>query len=213
MTSLEPTATLPTLEELDAIEPIRPGVHYPPATIDQALLQVALTGSPRRAHHRLASTGVEIPEDTIRTWAVYAYPRRLAHIRRTIAPQIERQIADDGREIAHTAGQAILEATAQTHEALINGEIREPYKVLRDLSITRGIALDKTLALEGRPERIVEYRNTDYDNALNTLKRLGIIDTTAEEIQDTTPTTQDASPNPTPLASTTDHVEERTEGS
>ena len=104
--------------------------------------------------------------------------------RREVAPRLEAQLTGDMLDDARKITVAMDLAIQRTEERLRRNIEADPSRVLRDLSQVRTQAIDKRLALEGRPTQIIEKRSPD--EILAKLEALGVVkqvdvESTAEE--------------------------------
>jgi hypothetical protein len=88
------------------------------------------------------------------------------------AAKFEKDLANNLLDTAARATAVTQLAVAQTAEMLAQGKIKDPSKVARDLSQVATQAIDKRLALQGRPTHVVETRNTE--EILRKLEAMGV---------------------------------------
>lgn len=96
----------------------------------------------------------------------------IEQLRREIAPKLEEQLTGDMLDEARYATTVIDMAIRRTEEALRRNIVADPARVARDLSQLRSQAIDKRLALEGRPTSITETRN--QDEIIRSLEGMGV---------------------------------------
>jgi hypothetical protein len=153
---------------------------YTPQQIDRALLELVVSGSSVTARKRLAAQGLVVSDRTLRDWRL-RYTDRYAEIAERHAPEVERVIVQDARELAHLAAQVERKALAKELEALDNG-VKDASASARNAATVAGINLDKVLAYTGRPKAIVEHRQVDdIVRELQTIAP-GVIEVEAEEL-------------------------------
>jgi len=142
--------------------------------IDEVITALALSnGHIERARRRLRENGLPTNTRTverIRDANVGAYQDR----RRELAPQIEDQLAADLLDNATEATEAAKLLVAETRRQLDAGTIDDPARAARELSQVATQAIDKRLAIMGRPTAIVENRN--YAEILRALAAKGIVE-------------------------------------
>lgn len=112
--------------------------------------------------------------------------------RHELAPKLETMLADDLLSEARLSTQVISMALESTQRLLNTGSVGDPARVARDLSQIRTQAVDKKLALQGRPTQISENRS--IDELVRALEGLGVaqrVDAEAEATDDT-PAIEDA---------------------
>jgi hypothetical protein len=94
--------------------------------------------------------------------------------RRTeLAPLLESMFANDLLDTAMLAQRVETLAIHKTRELLEAGRISDPSKVARDLSQVATQAVDKRLAIQGRPTTIVEHR--DVNEILRQLEAMKVV--------------------------------------
>ena len=94
--------------------------------------------------------------------------------REQLAPRfVEAKLAEDLLQEAGSATEAIAFAVEQTYERLAKGEIADPARAARDLSQIETQAVDKRLALQGRPTQISEHRSPD--EIVRALEGMGVV--------------------------------------
>jgi hypothetical protein len=153
---------------------------HSPEDIDAALLAFAATGgNASRASRLLKERGIDVSTSTVTKWAERTYPDRYMQIAATHGAELDRVLAEQARGIAMRASEVERLAIDNTEEALKAGEVKDPSAVARNMSVTKGIAVDKTLVLTGRPAQIVEHRSAA--DLIKKLEKLGIVDSTAVE--------------------------------
>lgn len=102
------------------------------------------------------------------------YQRRRAEL----APAVEAKLADD--MLSNAAKATLLESLCfERIQVLLEGnELRDPARVARDLSQIRTQAIDKRLALQGRPTTITSSRSMEEVlrqlESMNVVKRVDV---------------------------------------
>ena len=104
--------------------------------------------------------------------------------RRELAPALELELTNNMLDEARRVTSVIDLAVRRTERLLERDAISDPAKAARDLGQLRTQAIDKRLALEGRPTQIIEKRSPD--EILAKLEALGVVrqvdvESTAEE--------------------------------
>ena len=104
--------------------------------------------------------------------------------RRELAPMMELKLTNDLLAETVRVTSVIDRAVRRTERLLERDAISDPAKAARDLGQLRTQAIDKRLALEGRPTQIIEKRSAD--EILAKLEAMGIakrvdVESTAEE--------------------------------
>lgn len=139
-------------------------------TLEDAVEMLRLQGT-------LASVG---KLKQLRDWEHERFEKR----REELAPVREGIFANDLLDNASRAAKIIGIAMDQTQELLEAGKVQDPARVARDLSQVATQAIDKRLAVQGRPTQIVE--NRDVGQILRALQGMGVvsIESSAEEDED-----------------------------
>jgi hypothetical protein len=140
--------------------------------VEQALAAIAAYPRASEAQEFLKAQGIEMSPSTIKKYK-YEYYDRLAEIRKQLAPRIEATLADDMLDNARLATEVERLAIERTQELLDSGMCQDPSRVARDLSQIRTQAVDKRLALEGRPTQITAHR--DIDEVVRSLESMKVI--------------------------------------
>jgi hypothetical protein len=153
--------------------------RYSDEEIDRGLVALALhAGNRRAASEALAREGVEIPQDTLRHW-LERKRDRYDELRTELLPRIRERIAQQSEDLAQAYAEKELELLAGLKDEPMKPSDRA--SVIRNLSTSRGISVDKAMAMRGMPTQIVEHRTADHTWAK--LKEMGlVVDSTAEEL-------------------------------
>lgn len=162
---------------------------YPSKPVDMELVYAALIVYPDddSAIRFMEESGYEVSPSKM---AVYRrgtnmptspYYEPYLKRREQLAPRLEAKLAEDLLTEAARATEAVGFCIEQTHKMLAAGEIRDPARAARDLSQIRTQAIDKRLALQGRPTEITQNRSVDaIVNALEGLKVAERVETKAD---------------------------------
>ena len=102
--------------------------------------------------------------------------------RAELAPKLEAKLVGDLLTNAQRITTAEGYCIEQVENQLREGECKDPARTMRDLSQVRTQAIDKRLALEGRPTQISEHRNVD--EILRALQAKGLVDTETTAIEE-----------------------------
>jgi hypothetical protein len=94
-------------------------------------------------------------------------------VRRELAPKLEGTLVSDLGDEARRATAIIELALQRTEERLRTNVVSDPSRVARDISQLRTQAIDKKLALEGRPTSITETRS--HEEVLRSLEAMGVV--------------------------------------
>lgn len=160
---------------------------YTPAQIEQGLTAIAIHGGAGAQTQRFLKTqGLQVSSRTLKRWQTTHKPR-LAEITRNNLPAIEQQVIAGAIETIRIIDQAEQEAVALTRQQIKDGSVRDAAAALRNLSTSKGINVDKLLALSGRPVATVQH---DVQADIRLLVERGVLaegwdsESTAEELPD-----------------------------
>ena len=103
------------------------------------------------------------------------HPDEYADAQRELAPQIEKAVVAEMHGFIVEAGRVKRKALEQIDEALDAGTLapRDLAATLRNIAQSEATAIDKSLALSGRPSQVVEHRSAS--ELLQKLERLGAL--------------------------------------
>ncbi|HTA98678.1 MAG TPA: hypothetical protein VK730_13680 [Solirubrobacteraceae bacterium] len=151
--------------------------------VEKAVTAIAAYRTLPEAVDYLASEGITTTESKLKVWRDTMYADRVRKRREQIAPLIEEKLASDLLGNATLASDVTALAIQKTREMLEDGKIADPSRVARDLSQVGTQAVDKRLALQGRPTQITEHRDvSEIIRALEGMKVVvSSVDSTAIE--------------------------------
>ena len=151
--------------------------------VEKAVTAIAAYRTLPEAVEYLKSEGITTTEAKLKVWRDTMYADRVRKRREQIAPLIEEKLANDLLGNATLASDVTALAIEKTRELLEEGKIADPSRVARDLSQVGTQAVDKRLALQGRPSQIVEHRDvSEIIRALEGMKVVvASVDSTAIE--------------------------------
>jgi hypothetical protein len=139
-------------------------------------------GSSRKAAKLLKEAGgPRISEATLRGWLTI-HKSQYDRIRAEAAPTLQAMRAEKFEAAADLKHEAAILIASRLVKAAERGEI-PPARLassLKDLSISTGIDIDKSLLLKGQPTTISERRSPE--ELLRRLRQLGVIEGDAEEM-------------------------------
>jgi hypothetical protein len=166
------------------------GHAYTPEQIDAALFAcAALNGNTRAASRQLADAGIlrnqdnePIPWATIQGWKSRTYKDRYLMIRERLVPQIKAEMAERQEEAVMHGMDLQAKIRERLETEIPELKPQDLGKTLQQVGITTGINSQR--AGENRGDATVIERRVDISEALAGLKRLGVIESTGEEIQD-----------------------------
>lgn len=122
---------------------------YLPHEVEAGLQALVLCGSSAKKAAKL--TG--LPPSTLDKW-VTLHRDRLDEIRRDRGPELERMAIDGFRAYINRTQDAKLEALDATLEDIRNGRCKDPARALQSISVSEGIAVQRMLELDGRPQGV-----------------------------------------------------------
>lgn len=155
------------------------------ADVQKALTAMVMFETLDEAVSYLEDEGIKTSAEKLEVWRDRMYAERFQRRREELAPVIEARLASNLLDNAGLAADVTRLAIEKTRDMLADGRIADPSRVARDLSQVATQAVDKRLALQGRPTQIVEKR--DFSEIARALEGLGVakvvgaIDSTAEE--------------------------------
>lgn len=121
----------------------------------------------------LQDEGITTSVEKLEVWRDRMYAERLQKRREELAPVIEARLAADMLDNATLASDVTRLAIEKTRDMLESGRVLDPSRVARDLSQVATQAVDKRLALQGRPTKIVEHR--DIGEIVRALEGMGVV--------------------------------------
>lgn len=160
---------------------------YTAEDIDSALTVVALYGGRTSlAAEALAEHGQPIPQQTLSRWKNHP-DGRYDRVCTEVAPRIGERAAQLAEAVVLQASELEAELLKQIRDNRRDIKPSELAGALRNVTTTKALNMDKVVnPLRNRPSTITEHR--DAHNILDELSNiLGTVNTTAEEITDTTP--------------------------
>lgn len=141
--------------------------------VEKAITAIAAYRTLDEAVDYLASEGITTTEAKLKVWQDTMYADRVRKRREQIAPLIEEKLASDLLGNATLASDVTALAIQKTRELLEENKIADPSRVARDLSQVGTQAVDKRLALQGRPSQIVEHR--DVSEIIRALEGMKVV--------------------------------------
>jgi hypothetical protein len=103
---------------------------------------------------KTAEREVGVPQSTLRSWRE-RFPKRYEEAANKIARQVEQVIARQAREVASRASDVELLGLQRAHERLVADTDKQPAVTAYRASILKGINVDKSLLISGKPTQIV----------------------------------------------------------
>ncbi len=100
--------------------------------------------------------------------------RRIEERRDELAPALEGILANDLLDTARRAAVITSLALERAQEKLERGLVEDPARVARDVAQVASQAIEKRLAIQGRPTQIVEHR--DVAEIVRALEALGVVE-------------------------------------
>jgi hypothetical protein len=137
------------------------------------------------ARKYLAGHGYQTTSQKLEAFGV-THAEEIAEKKGLIAPLLEAQLANDMLDNARLASIVERQAIKKTRMMLKEGKISDPSRVARDLSQLKTQAIDKRLALQGRPTTI--SASVNVDGLIDQLEAMGVakradVEGTAVEIE------------------------------
>ena len=143
-----------------------------PVTYNEALVAIATFPTIEEAKAYLEADGFRVTSVAALETIKRNKGEEIEKVRAQLAPKLEGALINDLGDEARRATAIIELALQRTEERLRTNIVSDPSRVARDLSQLRTQAVDKKLALEGRPTSISEVRNVD--EVVRALESLGV---------------------------------------
>lgn len=139
-------------------------VTFTEEEVDNALLALIALGSPTQASRALDDVyGLEIKPDTLTRWRKSTHATRYAQLQENHAADIENAMVRDLRDIVKAATELMRDAIEKTAYVVENESHRirptEMAQIAASMAKVQQTAIDKMLALTGRPQSITETRS------------------------------------------------------
>jgi hypothetical protein len=155
------------------------GPRHDPQTIDRALIGIVLAGG----NCARAARELELPIRVVQSWKD-KHSARIAELERDHLPEIRKRTIADSSAFVLRVLQTEEKLRGRVDENVDTMTGREAAQAMRDLSVSKGISIDKELLLRGEPTVILSKPDPE-----RTLKQLAetfgiIVDSTAEDITD-----------------------------
>lgn len=165
----------------------RRGYEFSPEEIEHALTALALVGGNKNRARELLkhdTTFQRTPDAATLTRWKHEHAERYATIQTEQAPKIEQGTIATLKAIAQLSAEGQMAATEQTIKRIPDLDGKDAATVARNLAIAGGVAVDKHLLLEGRPN-VIQAR-PDVERDLESLaRRMGVVfESTADDITD-----------------------------
>ncbi len=158
--------------------------------VQKALTAMVMYERLDEAADYLLQEGITTTVEKLEVWRDRMYAERYEKRREELAPILEARLASGLLDNAGLAADVTRLAITKTRDLLEEGRVADPSRVARDLSQVATQAVDKRLALQGRPTKIVE--NRDIADIVRALEGMGVVKTD-EPIIDTTAIEETAS--------------------
>lgn len=137
-------------------------------------------GNARKANEILTGEGKPIPQKTLETWRDSTYAVEYQDAMYRLRKEIGSATSDQAMNLAAGAAQveeALIRRAAETLHAL---PVKDLTKAALNMALVKKNNVETARVLRNEPTHIVEAR--DVSETLDTLKDLGVVDTTAEEV-------------------------------
>lgn len=152
--------------------------RYSEEEVERGLQTVALVGG----NCAEASRRLDMPEETLRVWAKEMHADRYREIRTELVPQIHAKVAQDSEDLALSLAEAEKQTLEQFMGQIEELDPKDTTTALRNLTVSKGINVEKAQLGRDRPTAIVQQRELAYVRAA--LQQLGVlVNGTAEEDQ------------------------------
>jgi hypothetical protein len=136
------------------VQPV-PGSHYSAEEIERALMTLAYkSGAARSASRELKKQGLKIAPSTLRSWRDRLYVDRFLMIREEVIPAILREQRDEMSELISDQNHLERDLTAQLQRNRTSLDPKETSNALRNVTVSKGINVDKVSLADGRPTQI-----------------------------------------------------------
>jgi hypothetical protein len=143
--------------------------------VQKALTAMVMYQTLGEALDYLQGEGITTSVEKLEVWRDRMYAERYEKRREELAPILEARLASNLLENAASASDVTALAIQKTREMLEDGRISDPSRVARDLSQVGTQAVDKRLALQGRPTQITE--NRDVAEIIRALEGMKVVET------------------------------------
>lgn len=156
---------------------------FTPEQVDMGLIAyIVYNGNTRNAAKALKDEGITIHESTLRTWVRSTHTGRFLELREAELPRIKAQLAGKLEAIADKAATAQDQALDRFIKEMPDMDIKDVIKGLQSSGIVGGIGVQRSSELRGESNLIIEHKNPA--EIIKKLERMGVIETTAEEIEE-----------------------------
>jgi hypothetical protein len=129
--------------------------RYSDAEIETGLRALALvSGNQREASSLLRKQGITIPRSTLYAWATSQHATRYRQIQQEVMPAIYDRIAQRSERLADDLADVEERLAEQMRRQAPELAARDTAGALRNVSVAKGIAIDKATVARGRPTQI-----------------------------------------------------------
>jgi hypothetical protein len=144
---------------------------------ERALRHVAVcSGNVMRAQRELAEQGLDIPYGTLRDWVRNIHVGRYLEIEQEELPRLWAQIAAQSEELALREGEFEAEVLERLRAELPNLPARDVSTTMRNLSVSRGINVDKAAMIRGKDQPKESNPVKDFAEGIAALQEMGLIE-------------------------------------
>jgi len=157
---------------------------YSEDEITRALMTLAFSRNATEAAELLKQQGEISPTpDTLKKWRDQHQARYIELVEKH-RETIEKVLVVEQRELARAARDGAMEAVELERERIAAKDVKDAAGSARNLMTTAAIAIDKLMALEGRPSSVVKHLSGEQ--VLRELSQYGVkvIEGSATEIVD-----------------------------
>jgi hypothetical protein len=146
---------------------------YNQEEIERGLYAVAMaSGNLARASRELAETGLNIPSRTLSDWTRDKHRERYEEIKLEAIPEIYARLADEMESLVSYQLDVERKLTKKIDDEIDELPPRELAGALRNVATSRGISLDKTERIRGRPAKEPPPTYENFEELLNRIERL-----------------------------------------
>ena len=142
----------------------KPGGHYVEEEVQRGLRALALcSGNTRRAEKVLTDLGSRVPRATLDKWARELHPDLYREICQEVRPELYARLAEANEDISRRLLELEGELADRVHETLPDMNGAQAATALRNVSIAKGVAADKSRTYRNEPVEIRESKGSVYE--------------------------------------------------
>lgn len=156
--------------------------RYSEEEVGRALRRMAIEAGNTEA----TSRALGIPSTTLLKWRKGIHAEQYERIRQEVAEMLDRDLAEEMHGVVRERMDILQGTAALAKNALAEGDtsrLKDLAAADKGFATTAGILTGNNRVLRDKPSEITE-RRADWSQMSTALKKLGVIDSTAEEIHD-----------------------------